>query len=182
MIRLRTRHPTIALRPFGGVTAFDDELTPGGVEFWVSVAGPGASLLLALHAGAASANPSDVLVWQEIAGQLDDAVLKLSADDRRAVLLRYFENRPVHDVFFFFDTGVLINRYDLVGDGGGQMCIFIKDADLKQVGIADLFHRMRGETHHFGIPGRGSGCRRMAHALAQLHQRVLDVARLGVVV
>jgi RNA polymerase sigma factor (sigma-70 family) len=42
-------------------------------------------------AGACSSNPTDVLIWHEIAGQLDDAVLKLSSLDRRAVLLRYFE-------------------------------------------------------------------------------------------
>lgn len=42
-------------------------------------------------AGACSSNPTDVLIWQEIAGQLDDAVLNLSSLDRQAVLLRYFE-------------------------------------------------------------------------------------------
>jgi RNA polymerase sigma factor (sigma-70 family) len=48
--------------------------------------------------GACSANPSDVLVWQEIASELDDAVLKLSVLDRTAVLLRFFEDRPIHDI------------------------------------------------------------------------------------
>jgi RNA polymerase sigma factor (sigma-70 family) len=48
--------------------------------------------------GACSSNPTDVLLWQEIAEQLDDAVLKLSAADRRAVLLRYFENRSIADI------------------------------------------------------------------------------------
>jgi RNA polymerase sigma factor (sigma-70 family) len=51
-----------------------------------------------IASGACSANPSDVLVWQEIAAELDDAVLKLPAHDRRAILMRYFENRPVADV------------------------------------------------------------------------------------
>src|SRR5204862_5212390 len=48
--------------------------------------------------GACSANPTDVLIWQEIAQQLDDAVLKLPASDRQAVLLRYFEDRPIHEI------------------------------------------------------------------------------------
>jgi RNA polymerase sigma-70 factor (ECF subfamily) len=49
-------------------------------------------------AGACSANPTDVLVWQEIAQQLDDAVLKLPAIDRQAVLLRYFEDRAIAEI------------------------------------------------------------------------------------
>src|SRR6185312_437642 len=49
-------------------------------------------------AGACSANPTDVLIWHEIAEQLDDAVLKLPALDRQAVLLRYFEDRPISDI------------------------------------------------------------------------------------
>jgi RNA polymerase sigma factor (sigma-70 family) len=49
-------------------------------------------------AGACSANPTDVLVWQEVARQLDDEVLRLPSVDRRAVLLRYFENRPIVDI------------------------------------------------------------------------------------
>jgi RNA polymerase sigma factor (sigma-70 family) len=48
--------------------------------------------------GACSANPTDVLIWQEIAGQLDDAVLRLPALDRQAVLLRYFEDRPISQI------------------------------------------------------------------------------------
>jgi RNA polymerase sigma factor (sigma-70 family) len=47
---------------------------------------------------ACSANPSDVIVWQEIAGELDDAVLSLSSGDRQAILLRYFEGRQVHEI------------------------------------------------------------------------------------
>jgi RNA polymerase sigma factor (sigma-70 family) len=43
---------------------------------------------MATTAGAASVNPSDVLVWQEISSGIDDAVLKLPDNDRRAVLLR----------------------------------------------------------------------------------------------
>src|SRR5687767_1604622 len=50
-----------------------------------------AGAMRAAASGACSANPSDVLVWQEVASQLDDAVLKLPAADRRAVVLRYFE-------------------------------------------------------------------------------------------
>jgi RNA polymerase sigma factor (sigma-70 family) len=53
---------------------------------------------LAATSGACSANPSDVLVWQEVASELDDAVLKLPGVDRRAILLRYFEQRPVREV------------------------------------------------------------------------------------
>src|SRR5205814_3600512 len=48
--------------------------------------------------GACSANPTDVLIWQEVAQQLDDAVLKLPALDRKAVLLRYFEDRPICEI------------------------------------------------------------------------------------
>lgn len=50
------------------------------------------------HSGACSADPTQVIVWQEISQQLDDAVLKLSASHRRAVLLRYFENRPIAEM------------------------------------------------------------------------------------
>ncbi len=50
------------------------------------------------HAGACSANPSDVLVWHEVAQQIDDAVLKLPAADREAVLLRYFEDRGIAEI------------------------------------------------------------------------------------
>jgi RNA polymerase sigma-70 factor (ECF subfamily) len=48
--------------------------------------------------GACSANPSDVIVWQEVAAQLDDAVLKLPAGDRQAILMRYFEDRPITEI------------------------------------------------------------------------------------
>jgi RNA polymerase sigma factor (sigma-70 family) len=48
--------------------------------------------------GGCSPNPSDVLVWREVAAALDDAVLKLPALDRRAVLLRFFEQRPICEV------------------------------------------------------------------------------------
>src|SRR3954466_14364615 len=49
-------------------------------------------------AGACSSNPTDVLIWHEVAQQLDDAVLRLPAADREAVLLRYFEDRPIRDI------------------------------------------------------------------------------------
>ena len=49
-------------------------------------------------AGAASANPADVLVWQDVAAQLDDAVLKLPATDRRAVLMRFFEQKSMPEI------------------------------------------------------------------------------------
>jgi RNA polymerase sigma factor (sigma-70 family) len=52
----------------------------------------------ARRVGACSANPSDVILWQEIAAQLDDAILRLPADDRHAVLLRFIEDRPLRDV------------------------------------------------------------------------------------
>src|SRR5439155_19584699 len=48
--------------------------------------------------GACSSNPTDVLVWQEVARELDDAVLRLPTLDRRAVLLRYFEDRPIAEI------------------------------------------------------------------------------------
>lgn len=51
-----------------------------------------------LGAGACSSNPANVLVWQEVAAQLDDAVMKLPESDRRAILLRYFENRPIGEI------------------------------------------------------------------------------------
>src|SRR5215469_18438652 len=43
------------------------------------------------------------------------------------------------------------------------------------VGVADLFNRMRGEADEIGIPlaGCGVGAR---HPVAELHERVLDVA------
>lgn len=44
---------------------------------------------------ACSADPTQVIVWQEIAERLDDAVLRLSSSHRRAVLLRYYENQPI---------------------------------------------------------------------------------------
>src|SRR5207247_2035362 len=47
---------------------------------------------------AASSNPTDVLICHEIAEQLDDAVLKLSPIDRKALLLRYFEDRAINDI------------------------------------------------------------------------------------
>jgi RNA polymerase sigma-70 factor (ECF subfamily) len=50
------------------------------------------------RSGACSSNPTDVLLWQEVARELDDAVLALPAADRSAVLLRYFENRGVADI------------------------------------------------------------------------------------
>jgi RNA polymerase sigma-70 factor (ECF subfamily) len=52
----------------------------------------------AISVGACSTNPSDVILWQEVASQLDDALLKLSAPDRTALLLRYFEDRPISDI------------------------------------------------------------------------------------
>lgn len=53
---------------------------------------------LTAQPGICSPDPSDALLWQELAAQLDDAVLKLPAQDRRAVLLRYFEERPIREV------------------------------------------------------------------------------------
>src|SRR3954467_6119590 len=46
-----------------------------------------AAMASASASGACSANPSDVIVWQEVAAQLDDAVLKLPAGDRQAIPL-----------------------------------------------------------------------------------------------
>ena len=48
--------------------------------------------------GACSADPTQVIVWQEIAQSLDDAVLRLSSSHRRAVLLRYFENQAIGEM------------------------------------------------------------------------------------
>ena len=53
---------------------------------------------VAAASGACSANPSDVLLWHEVASQLDDAVLRLPAVDRRALLMRFFEDRPIADI------------------------------------------------------------------------------------
>jgi RNA polymerase sigma factor (sigma-70 family) len=53
---------------------------------------------LARGGGACSSDPTEVLVWQEIAAELDDAVLQLSAGDRRVVLLKYFENRGMDEI------------------------------------------------------------------------------------
>jgi RNA polymerase sigma factor (sigma-70 family) len=47
---------------------------------------------------AASANPTEVLIWQEISQQVDDAVLGLSSIDRRVVLMRYFEDRQIGEI------------------------------------------------------------------------------------
>ncbi len=54
-----------------------------------------AESLAASAGGACSSNPSDVLIWQEVAAVLDDAVLRLPASDRRAILLRFFEGRSI---------------------------------------------------------------------------------------
>lgn len=48
--------------------------------------------------GACSPDPSEAIVWQDLAEHLDDAVLALARDDRRAVLMRYFEDRPVGEI------------------------------------------------------------------------------------
>jgi RNA polymerase sigma factor (sigma-70 family) len=53
---------------------------------------------------ACSPNPSDVLVWREVAAHIDDAMLKLPARDRQAVLLRYFEDKPIRDVAAAMNT------------------------------------------------------------------------------
>jgi len=63
-----------------------------------AAAASAAAAAAANSAGACSANPSDVIVWQEVASQLDDAVLKLPAVDRRAILMRYFEDRPISEI------------------------------------------------------------------------------------
>jgi RNA polymerase sigma factor (sigma-70 family) len=51
-----------------------------------------------LSTGKASADPSEVIIWQEAAALLDDAVLRLSAADRDVLLLRFFQERPVADI------------------------------------------------------------------------------------
>lgn len=48
--------------------------------------------------GIASHDPSEALAWRDVARRLDDEVLRLPALDRRAVLLRYFEQKPVRDI------------------------------------------------------------------------------------
>ncbi len=48
--------------------------------------------------GACSSDPSEVLIWQEIASSIDDAVLRLPSLDRRAVLLRFFRGQSVQAV------------------------------------------------------------------------------------
>jgi RNA polymerase sigma-70 factor (ECF subfamily) len=56
------------------------------------------------QSGACSSNPTDVLLWQEVAQQLDDAVLALPAKDRRALLLRYFEDRGMDEIAASLNT------------------------------------------------------------------------------
>ena len=56
------------------------------------------------QSGACSSNPTDVLLWQEVAQQLDDAVLALPAKDRRALLLRYFEDRGMDEIAACLNT------------------------------------------------------------------------------
>ncbi len=46
----------------------------------------------------ASGDPTEVLIWRELVPLLDDAVLSLSADDRAAVLLKFYENRPATEI------------------------------------------------------------------------------------
>jgi RNA polymerase sigma factor (sigma-70 family) len=53
---------------------------------------------------ACSPNPPDVLVWQEIAAHLDDAVLALPARDRQAVVLRYFQDKSINDIAAAMNT------------------------------------------------------------------------------
>jgi RNA polymerase sigma factor (sigma-70 family) len=55
-------------------------------------------------AGVCSADPAAALLWQEVASELDDAVLKLPSLDRRVVLLRYFEDRPIRDIALELNT------------------------------------------------------------------------------
>ncbi len=50
------------------------------------------------RSGACSPDPSEVLLWQEISQQLDCAVLKLPAQYRQAILLRYFEDRSISQI------------------------------------------------------------------------------------
>ncbi len=47
---------------------------------------------VATRPGACSVDPTDVIIWQEIAQQLDDAVLRLQVAHRRVMLLRYFKD------------------------------------------------------------------------------------------
>jgi hypothetical protein len=43
-------------------------------------------------------DPSEALMWREVSQRLDDAVLTLSALDQRAIVLRYFQGKPVAEV------------------------------------------------------------------------------------
>ena len=45
------------------------------------------------------------------------------------------------------------------------------------VGVADFFYGMRGQANQFRIPAR-RGCIVAAHALAELNEGVLNVARM----
>lgn len=58
----------------------------------------GAAAMQRTTAGACSADPSEVIIWQDIAKHLDDAVLRLPCTDRVVVLLRYFEDRPIGEI------------------------------------------------------------------------------------
>ena len=48
--------------------------------------------------GACSHDPTEVLVWQEISGRVDDAVLRLPEADRRVVMMRYFQGRSNQEI------------------------------------------------------------------------------------
>jgi RNA polymerase sigma factor (sigma-70 family) len=52
-----------------------------------------------------SANsPSDALIWQDASHRLDDAVLKLPVLDRRAIVLRYFQGKPLAEIALDLNT------------------------------------------------------------------------------
>ncbi len=57
-----------------------------------------AQALAASAGGACSSSAPEVLIWQETAAVIDDAVLRLPSLDRRAILLRFFEDRSIGDV------------------------------------------------------------------------------------
>jgi RNA polymerase sigma-70 factor (ECF subfamily) len=51
-----------------------------------------------------SHDPSQALLWNELASHLDDAVLHLPSIDRRVILIRYFEERPIRDIASLLNT------------------------------------------------------------------------------
>src|SRR5882762_7332521 len=73
-----------------------------------------------------------------------------------ADFLVHHGDRAIENFFFFLDASVLIDAHDLVGDVGRDLRIGIKNADLKQVGIADFIDIELAAQHLIGALARRS--------------------------